>query len=95
MTGGEKELEKKNGGAAQSKKNWKNILREKHFGQIFLLCSAYRLQGLAGRDSQRWGEKIKDQFRLIHHNVRKLRTLSEGKKLISPEKSIFFQDSFS
>ena len=54
----ERELGKKNGGAAQGRKNWKNKLREKDFGQIFLLCSAYRLQGLPGRGSQRRGEKM-------------------------------------
>jgi hypothetical protein len=95
LTGGKKELEKKNGGAAQCRKNWKNKLREKDFGQIFLLCSAYRLQGLPGRGSQRRDEKIKNQFRLIHRNARKLSTLSEGKKLILPERSIFFHAYFS
>jgi hypothetical protein len=76
------------------KKLEKQITGEALWANI-LLYPVYRPQGLPDRGSLRWDEKIKDQFRLIHHNMRKLSTPSEGKEVILPEKSILFQAYFS
>ena len=84
-------LERSNEGDAQYRKKQKKKLQDRRLVRIFPFCPAYRLANYRDRDSQRWDQATKNQFRLDHCTEGRLAKLPEERTLLLPGRMAFLQ----